>query len=216
MGRWHGTNLGLGRAFTGMAETARTWGTPLFIGEFGMGAEIPRAGDYIRTFYDRLDAAMASGAQWNYTPRWNAESRDGWNGEDFSILEPTGSLRANFRPRPYPRATAGMPLRFRYEDHDAPGRPRSLEFEWDHDPKCGETEIFVPSSLFPDGSAIELCGPLAACHRDPARQVIVCRSPRPGPIRLTVTAPAGVIPLTAGKVAAPIRKIPLDTRVRVC
>lgn len=212
IGRWHGTHLTLGRAFSGMAETARRWETPLFVGEFGIGAEIPGAGEYVRAFYDRLDSALASGAQWNYTPRWNAELRDGWNGEDFSILEPSGSLRSNFRPRPYPRATAGMPLRFRYDEHTNAGLTPRIEFEWEHDPSCGETELFVPSSVFPRGTAVELGGPGAACVHDPERQVIVCRSPRAGTLRLRVVAPAHVIPLPA----ADARRIAIDTRVRVC
>jgi endoglycosylceramidase len=195
IGRWHGTCFGLGRAFGTMAETARQWDAPLFLGEFGMSAEVPRAGDYVRTFYDRLDAGLASGAQWNYTPRWNAETRDGWNAEDFSIVGASGSPRANFRPRPYPRATAGTPLRFRYDDREPDGLPRSLEFEWDHDPGCGETEVFVPASLFPPGSEIEVDGEGATWHHDRRRQSILCRSAIPGTVRLQVVTPAATIRL---------------------
>ncbi len=124
LGRWHGTTLGMDRAFANMTETGRNWDTPLFVGEFGVCAESVRAGDYVGAIYDRLDACLASGAQWNYTPRWNAQTKDGWNAEDFNILDPSGRLRPNFRPRPYPRATAGMPLRFRYEASGSAGRPR--------------------------------------------------------------------------------------------
>ncbi len=215
IGRWHGTHLGLSRAFSGMVETARRWETPLFVGEFGIGAEIPGAGDYVRAFYDRLDAALASGAQWNYTPRWNLEDRDGWNGEDFSILETSGSLRANFRPRPYPRATAGMPLRFHFDDHPEVGLTPRIEFEWEHDPAFGETEIFVPSSVFPRGTAIDIVGPSASYLHETDRQVLVCRAARPGTVRLQVTAPSLVIPLVAASSSDP-RRLPVDTRVRVC
>ena len=215
IGRWHGANLGLSRAFSSMAETAREWDTPLFIGEFGISAEIIGAGEYVRTFFDRLDAALASGTQWNYTPRWNAETRDGWNGEDFSIIEPSGTHRANFRPRPYPRATAGIPLRFHCEDREVAGQPRSLEFEWEHDPTCGETEVFVPAALFPDGSDFEVHGAGVSCQHDPRRQLITCRSPIAGTIQLRVTAAPETIRLAGGR-AAPIRKTAVDTRVRVC
>jgi endoglycosylceramidase len=155
----------------------------------------PRAGDYIRTFYDSLDASLASGAQWNYTPRWNAETKDGRSAEDFNILEASGGPRANFRPRPYPRATAGTPLRFRYEDRDLDGRPRSLELEWDHDPTCGETEIFAPVAMFPQGSDIEVDGAGASCQHHPRRQTITCQSAIAGTIRLRATAPAATIPI---------------------
>jgi endoglycosylceramidase len=216
IGRWHGAGLGLSRAFSAMAETAREWETPLFLGEFGISAAIIGAGEYVRTFYERLDAALASGAQWNYTPRWNAESKDGWNGEDFSILEPTGALRANFDPRPYPRATAGLPLRFDYDDRDPDGRPRSIEFEWDHDPTRGETELFLPATAFPDGSDIEVRGAGVSCQHDPRRQLITCRSPVAGTIQLKVIAPAETIPLPRGGDTLSIARTPVDTRVRVC
>ena len=199
-----------------MAETAREWDTPLFIGEFGISAAIIGAGEYVRTFFDRLDAALASGTQWNYTPRWNAETRDGWNGEDLSIIETSGTHRANFRPRPYPRATAGIPLRFHCEDREVAGQPRSLAFEWEHDPTCGETEVFVPAALFPDGSDLEVHGEQAS----PASTTCDVRSspagPRSrGPSSVRVTAAPETIRLAGGR-AAPIRKNAVDTRVRVC
>jgi endoglycosylceramidase len=108
IGRWHGTNLGLGRAFSSMAETARQWDTPLFLGEFGMSADVPRAGDYIRTFYDSLDASLASGAHWNYTPRWNAETRDGWNADPDKRVRPGQEGQTRTRGSdPFPRPEAG-------------------------------------------------------------------------------------------------------------
>jgi endoglycosylceramidase len=216
IGRWHGARLGLSRAFSAMADTAREWQTPLFIGEFGISAEIIGGGNYVRTFYDRLDAALASGAQWNYTPRWNAETKDGWNGEDFSILEPTGALRTNFEPRPYPRATAGLPLRFHYDDRDPAGRSRSIEFEWDNDPTRGETEVFLPAATFTAGSDIDVQGAGVSCRHDPRRQVLTCRSAVVGTIRLKVTAPVQTIPLARGVDALSLLRTPVDTRVRVC
>ena len=155
-----------------------------------MCAESVRAGDYIRAVYDRLDACLASGAQWNYTPGWNTQTKDGWNAEDFNIIHPSGTHRPNFRSRPYPRATAGTPLRFRYEDLGPSGAPRRLEFDWTHDPRCGETEIFLSNALFPPGSTVELQSSGVTWHRDPVRQVIVCRAATAMTISLRVTAPA--------------------------
>jgi endoglycosylceramidase len=216
IGRWHGARLGLSRAFWAMAETARDWQTPLFIGEFGIGAQIIGAGEYVRTFYDRLDAALASGAQWNYTPRWNAETKDGWNGEDFSILDPVGAPRATLDPRPYPRATAGVPLRFEYEDGGPARRPRSIEFDWDNDPTLGETEVFLPATGFPDGCDIAVDRGDVSCHHDARHQVITCRSSDARTIRLKVIAPARTLRLGRdGEIQTPAR-IPVDTRVRVC
>ena len=59
----------------------------------------------------------------------------------------------------------------------------SLAFSWDHHPGLGDTEIFVPNSLFPPGSTIEVSDPGLTCHRDEARQLLVCR----GSERMTVS-----------------------------
>ena len=114
--RWHGMTLGMNRAFGSMTATSGNGMHPSFVGEFGVSAEARNAGDYMAAIYDRMDACLASGAQWNYSPRWNDRDKDGWNGEDFSILDSNGAVRSNFRPRPYPRHTAGLPLAFGFDD----------------------------------------------------------------------------------------------------
>ena len=120
-----------------MTTTANDWDAPLFLGEFGAAAETTNAGDYIAAIYDRMDANLASGAQWCYSPRWNERDKDGWNAEDFSILDSQGEVRPNFRPRPYPRNTAGTPLSFRFQGAQSSGGCPSLEFAWAHRPGAG-------------------------------------------------------------------------------
>ena len=127
-----------------------------------------------------MDASLASGAQWNYSPRWNDRDKDGWNAEDFSILDSDGAIRPNFRPRPYPRATAGMPIAFRFDDGRSSGGHPSLLLHLEPSPELGITEIFVPNALFPPASTIEVSDPGLLCHRDEARQVLVCQ----GPVRM--------------------------------
>jgi endoglycosylceramidase len=182
--------LGMNRAFASMTGTAREWDAPLFLGEFGAAADTSNAGDYVAAIYDRMDEALASGAQWTYSPRWNERDKDGWNGEDFSILDSQGAVRANFRPRPYPRITAGMPLAFRYADASSTGGQPSLVFTWEHRPELGDTEIFVPREVFAAGTIIETSEPSLACQRDEARQVLACRCDRPTTVSIRVTAPA--------------------------
>jgi len=176
LGRWHGMTRGMDHAFGTMTATADEWNAPLFLGEFGVAAETRNAGDYIAAIYDRMDACLASGAQWCYSPRWNDRDKDGWNGEDFSILDSGGAVRANFRPRPYPRHTAGQPTEFRFDDGRSSSDHPSFVFTWDHRPELGETEIFVPNSVFPAGSTIEVTNPALICDRDEARQLLVCRA----------------------------------------
>ena len=181
--RWHGMKLGMKRAFGSMTATVREWNAPLFVGEFGVSAEARNAGAYMAAIYDRMDACLASGAQWNYSPRWNDRDKDGWNGEDFSILDSNGAVRSNFRPRPYPRHTAGVPLAFGFDDGRSSGARPSLVFTWDHRPELGATEIFIPNTVFPPGSTIEASASGLTFQRDEARQLLVCQ----GQERMTVT-----------------------------
>ncbi len=184
LNRWHGSSLGIDVAFTRMAAKSEEWNAPLFVGEFGVSAQAIRAGDYVDAVYDRLDACLASGAQWNYTPGWNPACKDGWNGEDFSIVASGGVLRPNFRPRPYPRLTAGIPLAFNYGENGY----RSIEFTWSHRAGLGNTELFVPEALFPSHSSLEVVPPDVQFVRDFARQMVVCRLDRPATIHLRLTA----------------------------
>ena len=211
LGRWHGTTLGMNRAFANMIRTAQTWDTPLFLGEFGVSAESVRAGDYVSAIYDRLDACLASGAQWNYTPRWNAQTKDGWNAEDFNILDPSGTLRPQLPASSLPAPTAGTPLRFCYSSSGTAGQSCGFEFDWNHDPDRGETEIFVPNALFGARTIVEIEGSGATWYRDPTRQVLVCRAASAVTIHLKVTAPAEAGRLAAGTSDAPKRRAPVES-----
>jgi endoglycosylceramidase len=191
LNRWHGTTIGMNRAFSRMASKASEWNAPLFVGEFGVGATAHRAGDYVAALYDNLDANLASGAQWNYCPGWSPASKDGWNGEDLSMFTPDGSPRPNFRPRPYPRYTAGEPLHFRYHAESR----HALEFVWEHNPERGVTEIFVPKNEFAAGSLIECAPPDVHCHHDLARGIVVCGLDWPATIQVRIVGSENSGPL---------------------
>jgi endoglycosylceramidase len=187
---WRGSRLLINHAFHEMGQQADCWDCPLFVGEFGFPALARNAGEYIGEIYDGLDARLASGAQWNLTPGWDPERKDGWNGEDFSIIDAAGNLRPNFRPRPYPRATAGTPRRFEFHDIGGPAGGRALLFTWDNDPARGVTEIAVPDGLFQPGTRVESSPGNVLVWHDPARRALVCHCPRPGPITVRVSEPA--------------------------
>ena len=190
-GAWFGGTPAIDRSFSRMSRKAEEWNVPLFLGEFGAPARSLHAGDYVDYLYRKLDDALASGAQWNVTPGWTPHDKDGWNGEDFNILNPeTGRVRPNFRPRAFPRAVAGEPLGFR-QDHDGPdpGAAGTLDFLWDNDPARGESEIFLPRKIFPAGSSLAFEPPGASWTYDPASQILRILEARSGIIRLRIVAP---------------------------
>lgn len=186
---WRGETAPIDRAFAHMGGKAEEWCVPLFLGEFGVPAGTVRADDYVDAIYDRLDDRLASGAQWNFTPTWDPVDKDGWNAEDFNILCPGGGpVRPNFVPRPYPRATAGHPLHFCFRRRSGADGCTVLEYTWEHRPGLGETEIFVPSCLFPTHVRPVVEGPGVDCRRDEARQLILCRATGAGTVRLRLIA----------------------------
>lgn len=177
--RWHRSTRPIDKAFEAMLETCQKWNAPLFLGEFGMGAEVKGNTEYIQAVYDRMDAAFASGTQWNYTPNWHPELKDGWNAEDYNILDrKAGFPRSNFEPRPYPRATAGMPVSFSYQPATRQSPVVSLAFTWDHDPGKGQTELFMPESVFGPTPVVEAFPPDVRIERDRDRQLLLVRSDR--------------------------------------
>ena len=64
---------------------------------------------YINNFYNTLDQAGLSGTQWGWTPAYNPITKDGWNQEDYSVVDQNLQIRSNYAIRPYTRAIAGIP-----------------------------------------------------------------------------------------------------------
>lgn len=166
-------------AFATMRAVADDWDVPLFVGELGAPGPAEDADLYVEALYGQLDLHLISGAQWVYTPGWTEAAKDGWNDEDFSIVDDKGRTRPNFRPRAYPRAIAGSPAAFREEPADAPGGA-GVDLTWEHDPARGATELFVPrETLFgsPDVS-VETAGDGLVCVWGEDR--LLCTSPQTG------------------------------------
>src|SRR5262249_41411439 len=137
----------------------------------------------------RLDAVLASAMQWTVAPRWTPQAGDGWNGEDFSLLDGNGRPRPNYRPRPYPRRVAGVPLCFGFDATAPPrGCPR-VAFAGVHRPGLGPTEIVVPTGLFPPGSRSRVEPAEATCRWDPSRQLVTCDAPRATTVRVVLETP---------------------------
>ncbi len=98
-------------AFQNMKQVATSWSGPLFLGEFGAVIDKGGVPQYIDLINELLNETLSSGAQWSFTPSWTPTLKDGWNGEDLSIIA-NGQLRpVLFRPRPYPQEISGTPQR---------------------------------------------------------------------------------------------------------
>jgi hypothetical protein len=151
----------------------RLGGAPVLIGEFGVPFDMQdkrgfRTGDFrtVTRAMDRtlraLDDALLSGTLWNYTSDNTNAHGDQWNEEDLSIFsrdqqtDPkdlhSGGRALEAVARPYARATAGEPLRMRFDM-----RSRMFEYAFRHDSRVqAPTEIFVPSFQYPRGFSVEV------------------------------------------------------------
>jgi endoglycosylceramidase len=126
-----------------MSAHAAEWDVPLLLGEYGAPAETSDVEGYMDALNAWLNTGMHSGTQWNYTPTWRADTKDGWNHEDLSIVDDSGELRANFRPRVYPSNIAGTDASFSESES-------SFTLSWTHDNSLGSTEIFIPEGFMQD------------------------------------------------------------------
>ncbi|MBP7738514.1 MAG: cellulase family glycosylhydrolase [Spirochaetes bacterium] len=130
-------------ALNALRDKAVAWQVPLVLSEFGAPATITNIAGYMEAQYDWLDDHFASAIQWCYTPGWRSDIKDGWNMEDFSIVDDAGQLRASCVPRPYPQKIAGTPGLFTRTDS-------GFTMTWTHTLSGVATEIFLPEHYADD------------------------------------------------------------------
>ena len=135
--------------------------------------------------FQAMEANLVSCTLWNYTADNNNLRGDQWNDEDLSIFsrdqqgeasrrDPMAHLDEGGRAlpavvRPYARATAGEPLRMRFDV-----RTRGFEFEFRHDAAVSApTEIFLPEYQYPHGCRVEVSD--GTYQVDPATRTLVYR-----------------------------------------
>jgi endoglycosylceramidase len=85
---------------------AQAWGTPLFVGEFGIGPEMTNADRWMRFQAELQDEYLASNAFWV----WKEESQGRWGLFDYSDADGTWTERMQVRDwvsRVYPQRIAG-------------------------------------------------------------------------------------------------------------
>jgi endoglycosylceramidase len=155
------------RAFRQMARRAHQWGVPLFVGEFGPIATTRNAGASVDHQFDLLDSFLASATQWSYSPGWTFLNKDGWNFEDFSIVDSEGGLRPNYRPRPTVQKAAGK-LTYQWMTRDRAGDFVAFEARWLRD---GSVPLGSSASLSSENASaaspaeIEVSADAALAHR---------------------------------------------------
>jgi hypothetical protein len=159
-------------------------GVPVIIGEVGIPFDIDGRTAFATGCYDKQGVLMNTliGAMednlvgftlWNYNPHNSVEHGDGWNKEDFSVINgdevvENGPIRPDYRNklhendklyrggrtldvliRPYAVKVAGQPIRSHWDC-----KTLRYEFEWSsvgsaekqkENDKSGLTEVFMPS-----------------------------------------------------------------------
>jgi len=138
---------------------------PSFLGEFGLPFDMNnrkafKTGDYsqhekaLSIYYNGLDENLLGSTIWNYTAdNTNAEG-DRWNGEDLSIFSEKKPRAMGGWLRPYPMATAGIPIMFSWDRKNT-----SFVYRFRANPNIeSPTEIFIPSVCFPENPAVSVKG----------------------------------------------------------
>jgi len=170
--------------FTQMASVAQAWNAPMLLGEFGANPSVDGVDVYLGAIHKQLDVHLASGTAWAYTPGWTSTAKDGWNQEDFSIVDDSGLSRANFRPRPFVRRTAGTLTAVTLSDELVRAK-NELVVEWLHDPATGATEISAPNDYFAGLVSVEARGDVRCTV---ASERVSCTAPTSGIKRVRLVA----------------------------
>jgi endoglycosylceramidase len=166
-----------------MYNQARAWGVPLFVGEFGAPGDGVNVEPYMSEFYLQLDQRFISAAQWSWVAHWDEVKKDGWNTEDFSIVE-GDELRQTYWVRPYPARIAGTPGTFAVTR----GAAAAVELSWTHDPTLGATRLFAPFlPLFAAQAFVETASNVG-CSYEADRRHLRCTAPSAGDKRIRVRA----------------------------
>jgi len=146
---------------------------PILVSEVGIpydvnGSTALRDGDYsvqhtlLSTLISALDRNLVSFTLWNYNPANTADEGDGWNKEDFSIInmEKQAADQANKRRddplyaggrtlgailRPYACKVAGDPISTSWDE-----RKLRFSFAWRNGQQAvsAPTEVYVPDYVF--------------------------------------------------------------------
>ncbi len=164
---------------------------PIVFGEFGTyfnfgGIDASIDSGYsvstqiLDAYYRTFESQGLSRMQWCFSPENSYEDGEGWNSEDFSIVDPELKPRSwEAWVRPYARATSGRLLSTRFY---SPVHPYDLEkgvpiprrefvLEMETKESDAPTEVFVPDMQYPQGFYVWISDGL--CYFDAERQLLL-------------------------------------------
>jgi len=132
-------------------------GVPSLLGEFGLAFDINKrraykSGDYslheeaLSMYYDAVDENLLHSTIWNYTADNTNKTGDNWNDEDLSIFSEGKERAVGGWKRPYPMATAGIPIWFQWDR-----KKGFLEYFFKADGAiAAPTVIYIPPEFGPN------------------------------------------------------------------
>jgi endoglycosylceramidase len=127
--------------FDNAAAEAAAWATPLFIGEWGIGPDMPNAENYTRYMYELLDEHFLSSTNWV----WKENSQGFWGFYDYDEAGDSWAAREQvvaWHDRAYAVAVGGTPTSMSY-DPDA----KSFQLEYEGREDAAPCEVYVPQSM---------------------------------------------------------------------
>nr|BAB17317.1 C9 endoglycoceramidase [Rhodococcus sp. C9] len=182
--------LDLGDGYSGFSKTLtdatiETWrtsiehvadtvleGAPVILGEFGLDTTLPGAQDYLDRVYT---VARDMGAGVSY---WSSD-RGPWGPY---LEDGTQTILVDTVNKPYPRAVAGMPVRWSSTSD-------RLDLTYRNDPAVtAPTEIYLPAAGFPGDIAVQ--GADVVGWDSQSRLLTVRSAPDAGEVTVTVTPAA--------------------------
>jgi endoglycosylceramidase len=180
--KWDDSSLAwMNSSLKRMQEVSRKWNVPVFIGEYGISVVAERGAEYLDEFSNAINAYGFSSAQWAWAPRYNLDTFDGWNFENFSITDQNGNWQKTFRARPYVQKIGGNDARS-VERWDQNGNLVSFKVEWNYSLVGKNTHIFLPSDLLSENKLSQKLTEDSAlvCERDKNAEVLSCKSSTAG------------------------------------
>jgi endoglycosylceramidase len=167
----------------GWGDVGSAWNVPVFVGEFGISHDNPRARGYMAAIFAALDALGASGTEWEYSV-----STESWNSEADSIVAADGTEYdvAQAVIRPFARAVAGDGIA---QSWDAEAGVFTLTYAPSASASTSITEVQLPARAFPGGFAVSASGGCYDATSTPGRLLVQASGAGPVSVRVTSSIP---------------------------